>query len=123
MHRMPWERRDGATPIGAVMGYRRWSSREEATLLKLKSLLADELIAERLGRSVMSVACKARRLGKKKFTVHGWTVEELAAVSAHPRGAPRKPLADRLGLDVQRVGSMVASMRRKQRLGVLCSAP
>lgn len=101
---------------------RRWTEREDRTLRQLCGILDIDLIAERLGRTAESIKCRRKRLGLGKFTYHDWTPDQIDAVRRHPHGAKRKPLADALGLDVGRVGSMISSIRRKDRFGVSVNA-
>jgi hypothetical protein len=95
---------------------RRWSDWQTATLRRLHSIVDEEALAERLGRTVEAVRGKLRRMGLRNRKVHDWTEAELALVRQHKRGAPRQPLADALGLEVGRVGSMLAIVRRKEGL-------
>jgi hypothetical protein len=92
-----------------------WSDAEVDRLRALSKSLSADIIAERLGRTRGAVEMKRRRLGlSKKFSVHPWTPDQIELVRKHKWGASRKLLADKLGLDIGRVGSMIAIVRRKR---------
>lgn len=83
-----------------------WTKREDAYLRRWRGKRSDAQIAEQLGRSPMSVKCRAQKIGLVQRRM--WTERELRYLRTHVGSMPRVEIARRLGRTPSQVYQAVA---------------